>query len=133
MNLILAFAIALKHRLRFEPDMAYDDLVGLVGYLDTLAKEAHDPNVVHPPRKSTWKSIGQHLGVPFAYSNPRKLAQRFKKPLGNLPLEILNHLTAYVDYCVANNTLNAIHQGQVGKYYLFSQMLSLSDLADSSA
>ncbi|KAL2219891.1 Bestrophin, RFP-TM, chloride channel-domain-containing protein [Thermoascus aurantiacus ATCC 26904] len=114
MNLILAFAVALKHKLRFEPDIAYDDLVGLVGYLDTFAKEAHDPDAVHPPRKSTWKAVGEHLGLPFAASNPRKLIKRAKKPLGNLPLEILNYLTAYIDLCVANGTLKStLHQGQV--------------------
>lgn len=116
MNLILAFAVALKHKLRFEPDIAYDDLVGLVGYLDTFAKEAHDPDAVHPPRKSTWKAVGEHLGLPFAASNPRKLIKRAKKPLGNLPLEILNYLTAYIDLCVANGTLKStLHQGQVSK------------------
>jgi hypothetical protein len=114
MNLILAFAVALKHKLRFEPDIAYDDIAGLVGHLNTFARDAHDSRVVHPPRKTLWKSTGEYLGVSFAESNPRKLVKRSKKPLGHLPLEILNHLSAYIDSCVANGTLtSSLHQGQV--------------------
>lgn len=113
MNLILAFAVALKHKLRFEPDIAYDDLAGLVGYLDTFAKDAHDRQRLQPQRKSLWKSTGEYLGVSFAESNPRKLVKRSKKPLGHLPLEILNHLSAYIDRCIANDTLNiSLHQAQ---------------------
>lgn len=114
MNLILAFAVALKHKLRFEPDMAYDDIAGLVGHLNTFARDAHDPHVVQPRPKTLWKSTGEYLGVSFAESNPRKLVKRSKKPLGHLPLEILNHLSAYVDSCVANGTLiSSLHQGQI--------------------
>ncbi|KAJ5805813.1 uncharacterized protein N7503_003415 [Penicillium pulvis] len=113
MNLLLAFAISLKHKLRFEPDVAYEDLAGLVGYLDTFAREAHDHNVVSPPPKSTLKAAGEYLGVSWAESNPRKLIKRAKKPLGHLPLEILHHLSAYVDTIVENGTLkSALHQGQ---------------------
>ncbi|KAB8220376.1 Bestrophin, RFP-TM, chloride channel-domain-containing protein [Aspergillus novoparasiticus] len=113
MNLILAFAVALKHKLRFEPDIAYEDLAGLVGYLDTFAKDAHDRQRLQPQRKSLWKSTGEYLGVSFAESNPRKLIKRSKKPLGHLPLEILNHLSAYIDRCIANETLNvSLHQAQ---------------------
>ncbi|KAJ5087835.1 hypothetical protein N7456_011451 [Penicillium angulare] len=113
MNLILAFGVALKHKLRFEPDIAYEDLAGLVGYLDTFARDAHDHSVVHPKPKSTLKSTGEYLGVSFAESNPRKLIKRSKKPLGHLPLEILNHLSAYIDSCVDNGTLKSgLHQSQ---------------------
>ncbi|KAJ5689119.1 hypothetical protein N7462_003511 [Penicillium macrosclerotiorum] len=114
MNLILAFAVSLKHKLRFEPDVAYEDLAGLVGHLDTFARDAHDRQVVSPKAKSMWKAAGEYLGVSFAESNPRKLIKRSKKPLGHLPLEVLNHLTAYVDSCVKNGTLSsALHQGQL--------------------
>lgn len=113
MNLILAFAVALKHKLRFEPDIAYEDLVGLVGHMDTFARDAHDRAVMNPRPKSIWKSIGEYLGVSFAESNPRKLIKRSKKPLGHLPLEILNHLSAYIDSCVENDTLtSSLHQSQ---------------------
>lgn len=116
MNLILAFAISLKHKLRFEPDVGYEDLAGLVGHLDTFAKEAHDRINLQPPKKSPWKSFGESLGVSFAESNPRKLIKRSKKPLGHLPLEILNHLAAYIDRCIANDTLTvSLHQGQASE------------------
>ncbi|KAL5360349.1 Bestrophin, RFP-TM, chloride channel-domain-containing protein [Aspergillus floccosus] len=112
-NLILAFAVSLKHKLRFEPDVGYEDLAGLVGHLDTFAKEAHDRHNIVPPKKTPWKAFGEYLGVSFAESNPRKLVKRSKKPLGHLPLEILNHLSAYVDRCIKNETLScSLHQGQ---------------------
>ncbi|EKV10682.1 Bestrophin-like [Penicillium digitatum] len=113
LNLILGFAVSLKHKLRFEPDIAYDDLAGLAGHLDTFARDAHDRMVVNPPPKTIWKSAGEYLGVSFAESNPRKYVKRSKKPLGHLPLEILNHLSAYIDSCVANGTITStLHQGQ---------------------
>ncbi|KAJ5679372.1 hypothetical protein N7462_007616 [Penicillium macrosclerotiorum] len=113
MNLILAFAVALKHKLRFEPDVAYNDLAGLVGHLDTFALYAHDSNSMHPPSKTPWKSTGEYLRLPFARSNPRKLIKRSKKPLGHLPVEILMHISAYIDCCVRNGTLSyAQYQGQ---------------------
>ncbi|KAF9890467.1 hypothetical protein FE257_005872 [Aspergillus nanangensis] len=112
-NLILAFSVALKHKLRFEPDIAYEDLAGLIGHLDTFAHEAHDRHVLEPPSKTPWKSVGEYLGLSFAKSNPRKLVKRSKKPLGHLPFEIINHLSAYVDACVKNDTLSpAQYQGQ---------------------
>lgn len=114
-NLIHAFAVALKHTLRFEPDIAYKDLVGLVGHLDTFAKEAHDPEMLKN-RRTPWKAAGEYLGVSFAESNPRKRIKKAKKPLGHLPLEILNYISAYIDYCVKENTIpSALHQGQLSK------------------
>ncbi|EAW12575.1 UPF0187 domain membrane protein [Aspergillus clavatus NRRL 1] len=125
MNLILAFAVALKHKLRFEPDVAYEDLAGLVGHLDTFAKEAHDREVLMPRKKTPWKSAGEYLGVSFAESNPRKLIKRSKKPLGHLPLEILNHLSAYIDSCIANGTLSvSLHQSQA-----IAALCSLNEVA----
>ncbi|KAL4919459.1 Bestrophin, RFP-TM, chloride channel-domain-containing protein [Aspergillus aurantiobrunneus] len=116
-NLIIAFAVSLKHKLRFEPDVGYEDLAGLVGYLDTFAKEAHDRQVIQPKRKSIWKATGEYLGVSFAESNPRKLIKRSKKPLGHLPLEILNHISAYIDSTIDNGTLSvSLHQSQAITY-----------------
>lgn len=130
MNLLLAFSVSLKHSLRFEPAIAYQDLVGLVGHLETFAKDAHDPELMTPPQKSIWKSIGTYLGVSFAESNPRKLIKRAKKPLGHLPLEILNHLSAYIDHCEKEELLkSALHQGQLSTFpFFFSPFSSSSEL-----
>lgn len=125
MNLILAFAVALKHKLRFEPDVAYEDLAGLIGHLDTFALEAHDRTVVCPSPKTPWKSVGEYLGFSFAKSNPRKLVKRSKKPLGHLPLEILVHLSAYIESCVQNGTLSvAQYQGHISKWGRFIPTLN---------
>lgn len=118
MNLILAFAISLKHNLRFEPAIAYKDLVGLVGHLDTFAKDAHDPEFLKPRPKSIWKSAGEYLGVSFAESNPRKMIKRAKKPLGHLSLEILNHLSAYIEHCDQEKLVpSALQQGQLSRFF----------------
>ncbi|KAF2841181.1 UPF0187-domain-containing protein [Patellaria atrata CBS 101060] len=105
LNLIVAFAVALKHKLRFQPFTEYDDLHGLVGHLDTFAKEASDQKLPANKSKSTFKVVGEYLGLPMAESNPRKAIKRSKKPLGNLPLEVLSHLSAYVDSSIANGSL----------------------------
>jgi ion channel-forming bestrophin family protein len=114
-NLIVAFAIALKHKLRFEPDVAYEDLAGLVCHLDTFARAAHDSDLAPSPKPGKLKAVGSYLSLPFAVSNPRKAIKRSKKPLGNLPLEILMHLATYVDH-IGNNgsTKLAVYQSQAG-------------------
>lgn len=111
----MAYSVALKHWLRFEPAIAYKDLVALVGHINTFAGEALDEQEIDPPKKTPWKAAGEYLGLSFASSNPRKLMKRAKKPVGHLPLEILNHLSAYIDSCVEKKLLpSAIHQGQLG-------------------
>jgi len=102
LNMISAYAVALKHRLRFEPYMHYDDLRHLVGHLDTYARAADVPD----PRKkqNMFKTAGQFLGLPMAESNPRKTIKKARVPLGNLPLEILSHLSSYMKQIYGNST-----------------------------
>lgn len=96
-NLILAFAISLKHRLRFEPYAQYPDLASLISHLDTFAKTAFEEEKDNSTKKpkSTLKMLGEYLGLPFLMEDERIEMRRSKKPLGNLPLEILTYLTAY--------------------------------------
>ncbi|KAI5859247.1 UPF0187-domain-containing protein [Durotheca rogersii] len=96
MNLLVAFAVSLKHRLRFEPYTSYDDLGELVEHLDTFARSATEEHEFKP-KSGMFKAVGENLGVSFAASNPRKAMKRATSPLGNLPLEILCYLTSYVD------------------------------------
>lgn len=111
MNLIVAFAVALKHKLRFEPFMHYEDLQPLVGHLDTFAKDADVPEVNRSV--SNFKKFGEFLGVPMAESNPRKLLKRANGPLGNLPLEVLTHLSSYMKMLYDNGTFKvSIYQTQ---------------------
>lgn len=117
LNLINAFAVSLKRRLRFEPYTNYDDLRPLVANLSTFAGAASDPHApppATPPKGLKW--IGRYLGLEFLESNPRKQIKRAdedRKQLGNLPLEILHYLSAYVDTINENGTLspNGVHQG----------------------
>jgi len=110
LNLIVAFALALKHKLRFEPYVAYDDdnLDKLVANLSTFAGDATDPDKSATVEKSKRKKLGEWLGLTFAESNPRKLIKRAgkaNKALGNLPFEILTYLSAYIEEVVSNKTL----------------------------
>ncbi|KAI2078475.1 hypothetical protein LOZ39_001605 [Ophidiomyces ophidiicola] len=114
-NLILSFAIALKHKLRFEPEMAYEDLSDLIGHLDTYAKAAHDPDSTDRHPIGRFKAIGQYLSVPMAMSNPRKAIKKSTKPLGNLPVEILSYLSAYVDVLMVEGKIKLpVYQSQTG-------------------
>lgn len=95
-NLINAFAIALKHRLRFEPAVDYPDLGNLVCHLEGATAKNADQSKLRHKKTSALKNFGEALGLTFCQSNPRKLIKRSEDNLGNLPLEILNHLSAYV-------------------------------------
>ena len=111
LNMISAYAVALKHKLRFEPYMHYDDLRHLVGHLDTYARAADVPDA--RKKQNIFKTAGQFLGVPMAESNPRKLLKRARVPLGNLPLEILSHLSSYMKQIYDNQTFKvSIYQTQ---------------------
>lgn len=96
-QLINAFAIALKHRLRFEPAVDFPDLQNLVAPLDGTMADKADQTKLKQRTPGPMKRVGEHLGVTFAQSNPRKLIKRSTDNLGNLPNEILSHLFAYVD------------------------------------
>lgn len=104
MNLLVAFAVSLKHKLRFEPYTFYDDIEVLVEHLDTFA-EAATKDIQKPKNKNVFKKVGESLGVSFAQSNPRKEMKKAQAPLGNLPLEILSYLAAYIDDLALNGQL----------------------------
>ncbi|KAH7170133.1 Bestrophin, RFP-TM, chloride channel-domain-containing protein [Dactylonectria macrodidyma] len=120
MNLVVAFSIALKHSLRFEPYSNYPDLQHLIGHLNTFAKDAiiAEPDLPLTRRKNFFKSTGEYLGVSFAASNPRKALKRTTQHLGNLPLEILNHLALTLDHLVDNAQLPVPMQQTVAYNHL---------------
>lgn len=111
LNLIVAFAVSLKHKLRYEPYSHYEDLDGLIGHLQTFAKAATTPETMKPRKHSVLKQVGALLGVSFAESNPRKVLKKATQPLGNLPLEILSYLSSYLDEVCENGTMKqSMHQ-----------------------
>lgn len=122
LNLINAFAVALKHRLRFEPSTEYPDLQPLVGNIDTMAGIA-DQAALQARKKTILKHAGEYLGISFAESNPRKQLKQSRDNLGNVPLEVLTHLQSYID--------SIIESGQVTNGPIQSNMLaSMGILAD---
>jgi len=121
MNLILAFAVATKHRLRFEPYAHYPDIANLVGHLDTYAKAAGKEEHLVDKKKKTLKTLGERLGLPFCISNPRKSIKRSDRPLGNLPLEVLSYLSAYLEEIAATGQMKStVLQSQYSEYNLLS-------------
>lgn len=107
LNLIVAFAVALKHKLRYEPYTGYGDISSLVGHLDTFAGAAtrEDPSKSIPYKPGFLKNTGEYLGVSFAASNPRKAIKKADRPIGNLPLEILSYLASFTDEIIQNGQL----------------------------
>lgn len=107
LNLLTAFAVALKHKLRFEPYAGYEDIASLIGHLDTFAGHATNdaPEQAAVRRPGKVKATAEYLGISFATSNPRKAIKKATRPLGNLPLEILNYMAAFLDELIENGQL----------------------------
>jgi putative membrane protein len=125
MNLLVAFAVSLKHKLRFEPYTHYQDLTELVEHLDTFAEAATKERFKPASKKSVFKVVGESLGMSFAQSNPRKLMKKAESPLGNLPLEILCYLSSYVDDLCTNNAQLTVGMQQTAAY---SGLQALNDM-----
>ncbi|TEY38147.1 hypothetical protein BOTCAL_0494g00010 [Botryotinia calthae] len=106
-NLILTFAVALKHKLRFEPYAHYADISALTHHLNTYAQSATTPEALVEQKRTPWKRAGEYLGLSFAASNPRKAIKRSSKPVGNLPNEILTYINSYVEGTLRNGTLDS--------------------------
>ncbi|KAK0741448.1 Bestrophin, RFP-TM, chloride channel-domain-containing protein [Schizothecium vesticola] len=127
LNLIVAFSIALKHKLRFEPYTYYADIDQLVAHLDIFAKDATTEQRLKEwktKKSSFFKGIGEYLGISFAESNPRKAVKQAEDPLGNLPLEIISYLGGFADELVANGQLPvAMHQTMC-----YNNLLALNDV-----
>ena len=113
LNLVTAFAQALKHHLRFEPYTHYPDLGPLVSHLDTFAGAASGSEAPLVTKASFRKRAGNYLGLTFAESNPRKLIKRSNRPLGNLPLEILTYLSSYHESRIRAGTIDGTHQAMI--------------------
>jgi ion channel-forming bestrophin family protein len=105
LQLIVTFAVALKHRLRFEPFIDYDDMRNNVEFLDTVAKGASVGVDTTPRKQSMWRRVGSFLGLSIAQSDPRERVKQTTKPLGNLPLEILTHIQGFINTVADNGTL----------------------------
>jgi putative membrane protein len=111
LNLVLAFAVAVKYKLRFEPGTHYEDLKHLIGHLDTYEQASQQPP---PEPPGAARRACQRLGIPMATPNPRKLVKQARVPLGDLPLEILSHHSAYIKVLYDTETLRdySIYQTQ---------------------
>jgi len=110
LNLITAFAFAVKHKMRYEPFIHYEDMQALVAHLDTFAKAADTPAARKEVKRGKCE---EYLGIPMMKNNPRVAIKATRRPLGSLPLEILGYLSRYVDEISKNGTFTlAIAQVQ---------------------
>lgn len=110
-NLIVAFSVALKYRLRFEPAVDYPDLQYLIGPLrnTTMASKADQSKLKH--KKTTIvQQVGEYLGLTFALQNPRKLIKDSDENLGNLPHEILTNLCGLLEKSMADRQILFNHR-----------------------
>ncbi|KAF2760905.1 UPF0187-domain-containing protein [Pseudovirgaria hyperparasitica] len=113
LNLIISFAVALKHKLRYEPGINSDEeYAGLFQWMDTFIGPPKDLSTT--AKKPTWKHYGELIGLPFAIDNPRKLIKQMEsqQSIGNLPLEILTYLSTFVDHVMSKSEgrLAAVYQ-----------------------
>lgn len=114
-NLILAFAQAVKHKLRYEIEYDYKDLKPLIDNISTYAKSANSTDPCPEKRGKVFqkiKKLGSSLGITFLMSNPRKAVKKAAKEAvitgkyhGNLPFEIMTHIGSYLDHIIGNTLL----------------------------
>ncbi|KAK7975373.1 PHP domain-like protein [Apiospora arundinis] len=100
-NMLVAFSVALKHQLRFEPFTCYDDMHPLLRHVPLTA---HEAPVREPENPSSWTVMGWVLGLTMAEPNPREFVKSPARPLGNVPLELLAHCSAYIKHVIENDT-----------------------------
>ena len=113
-NMIMGFVIATKYHLRREPGYDHPDLRPLIQNLSTFAKTAYLADGPLPHKQiSSLRRAGQFLGVPGTSSDPLKPLRKGPKYHGNLPFEILNYISAFMQLSIADGTINvAIVQTQ---------------------
>lgn len=116
--------IATKYRLRRQLGYEYPDLVPYIQHLSTFAKTAYLAD--GPLQEKQWSRIRRvavDLGIPGARQDPHICDHKGPKYHGNLPLEILTYLSAYVNEAVAQNALPA-------PAYQIQLMTTLSNFLD---
>jgi putative membrane protein len=84
----------------------YLDLNGYVSHLETFAGTATEAEKPEISTTGFWKELGQDMGFSFAKDNPLKEIKKCDMPLGNLPLEILAYMGAFIDHAIENGQLN---------------------------
>lgn len=89
----------------------------MIAHLHTFAHEAFDHSEECYEQKGYLQAFGEYLGITFAHSNPRKALYQSKKPMGNLPLEILNHLSVWTQTTMEIGNLEVLGvAGSISKY-----------------
>lgn len=111
----------MKHKIRHQPEYDYADLKPLINHLETYSKKAITGDVPAAIYNSRLKTKGfshwaEYLGLPFCTSNPRAALKQYAKVgihHGNLPLEIMNYLSAYIQSRVKSESITAAAEGRI--------------------
>jgi putative membrane protein len=95
----------------------YPDLNGFLAHLNTFAGTATEVQRPEIPKNGFWKELGQDMGFSFAKDNPLKEIKNSNMPLGNLPLEILTYIGAFIDHAIETGQLTVPMQQSVACEY----------------
>jgi len=99
-NLILAYAVATKYRLRRQIGYTSADLHPLIQNLPTLSEAGEDETC----DVSKLRRLGQALGIPGTGTEERMMRNVSNYGV-NVPLEILTHISAYIEHCAKTGTI----------------------------
>ncbi|KAJ8118478.1 hypothetical protein OPT61_g563 [Boeremia exigua] len=116
LNAIVAYAVALKHRLRFEPYAQYEDLQHAIAHLDTLAKAIAWVYILVLPfqlyKNLRWITIPATIFAAYIILGIALIGHEIKNPSGNdvndLPLDAFcDQIREDVDLIMSKPTLSA--------------------------
>lgn len=107
-NLILAYAVATKYRLRRQIGYTFPDLHPLIQNLPTLSEFTEDKT----GPVSKLRRLGQAIGIPGT-GTEEKMMRNVSNYGINVPLEILTYISAYVENCAKNGMIRDSVLGHV--------------------
>ena len=105
----IGFAIATKYRLRRQWGYEYPDLVPYIQNLDTFARRAYiNDGPLQEEHWSPLRRVAVDFGIPGARPDPCARTCKGTKYHGNLPVEILEYLSAYIEILLSSGRMPSI-------------------------
>lgn len=105
----IGFAIATKYRLRRQWGYEYPDLVPFIQNLDTFARTAYiNDGPLQEEHWSPLRRVAVDFGIPGARPDPCARTCKGTKYHGNLPVEILKYLSAYIEILLSSGRMPSI-------------------------
>jgi ion channel-forming bestrophin family protein len=105
----IGFAIATKYRLRRQWGYEYPDLVPYIQNLDTFARRAYiKDGPLHEEHWSSLRRVAVDFGIPGARPDPCARTCKGTKYHGNLPVEILEYLSAFIEILISSGRMPSV-------------------------